>query len=218
MIDKGVADTLRRRIARQVRRKGNELHVLQHPDEVMQKLLERLQVQSYGGTVYTLPWLSENACKGLLELYDREEYEVNEAEPVDAQIPEYVISQLDPEVSGYLKEALLTQLHPVIMACIGQGIREIASIQLAVYEADGEVPRGTLHTDEDSDITITVALNEDYEGGGLHVYTGGVLGQCYKVPKLAAGTASIFRGRACVHAGQPVTDGDRHLLVFWCRT
>jgi hypothetical protein len=189
---------------------------LNTPDLKVLHSLKQLGVTAYGNSVFTVPWLDSNACQDLRERYDRSEYEDNPDEPYDAQIPEFVISQQDDEVTAVLEDAFMSQMHPIVQAVLGHSVEEFASIQLAVYEARGGVQEGTYHTDQDSDLTITVALNDDYEGGGLHVLTGGVYGECIEVPKQPAGTASIFKGKMNVHKGLPVTSGSRHLLVFWC--
>ena len=166
---------------------------------------------------YSLPWLHKDVRQRLIALSGREAYSVNTEEEVDAQIPELTLQDNHPEVYEQLAEAFFGDIEPIIQALLGHELESIESIQLAVYEATGGVNKGTPHTDEDSDITVTVALNDDYEGGGLELHTGGYKSEVVTMPKLKAGTAAIFKGRMTVHNGLPVTQGQRNLLVFWCR-
>lgn len=186
------------------------------PSDYVKQRLGTLGVVQHGAAT-TVPWLSKEVCDTLINLADRSEYEVNEEEPLDAQIPERVLAEHHPEEYMALAEAFFRDIEPIVQAVIGLEIASIESIQLAVYEADGDVPSGTYHTDEDSDVSVTIALNDDYEGGGLHVLTGGIYSETLELPKQAAGVATIFGGRMHVHKGLPVTSGKRHLLVFWCK-
>lgn len=165
----------------------------------------------------TLPWLPKAQCEELIALASRNDYEVNEQEPRPAQIPERVLATHHPEVYAEYLTAFENTIHPLVMAAYGIDLQHVRSIQLAVYEAVGGVSKGVFHTDADSDVTITVALNDDYEGGGLTMLSGGVYSETVHIPKQPAGTATIFRGRTIQHMGLPVTQGTRHLLVYWCR-
>ena len=174
------------------------------PSDYVKQRLDDLGVVQHGAAT-TVPWLSKEVCDTLINLADRSEYEVNEEEPLDAQIPERVLAEHHPDEYTALATAFFRDIEPIVQAVIGLEIASIESIQLAVYEADGDVPSGTYHTDEDSDVSVTIALNDDYEGGGLHVLTGGIYSETLELPKQAAGVSTIFGGRIHVHKGLPVT-------------
>lgn len=166
---------------------------------------------------HALPWLTKKTCEYLQSLTVPEAFVENEDEPENARIPEVVLLERYPEIGEALCHDLFDYIDPIVQALYGYELDEVVSAQLALYEADGRVPSGCLHTDKDSDLTVTVALNDDYEGGGLHILTGGSNTEVLKIPKQPAGTATIFEGRTKVHMGQPVTKGSRYLLVFWCK-
>lgn len=178
--------------------------------------LERINLKSFDNLVYTFPWLSREFCESLVKRYDRAKYSTNPQEPEDSRIPEFIVDRQDPIFAKQLTQMFQNQLAPIGIAVLGQEVSEIKSIQMAIYEADGEISRTSYHVDQDSDATFTVALNDDYEGGGLNLCEGGIYGKTVEVPPQKTGTVSIFNGRAHVHRGMPVTKGVRHLLVFWC--
>lgn len=187
---------------------------------VLEKLREA-QVHSYypktpQAMAHAVPWLTDRACEYLRSLVVPSAFVENDDEPEDARIPEVVLLDRYPEVGEALCNDFYEYIEPLVQALYGYELSQVNSVQLALYEADGRVPSGCLHTDEDSDLTVTVALNDDYEGGGLHILTGGSATEVLEVPKQPAGTATIFEGRTKVHMGQPVTRGKRYLLVFWC--
>lgn len=196
--------------------------VCNSPDRKIRQLLHPFDIKHHSKlngepVAFTLNWLSPEVCQQLIKLAPREAYTVNEDEPEDAQIPEYILESEAPEVYTEVLQAFRFDLSMIVRALTGFDIEYVESIQLAVYEAAGGVNQGTPHTDDDSDITITVALNDDYVGGGLNIITGGVYSETVHIPKQPRGTATIFKGRTTLHYGLPVTEGKRHLLVFWCK-
>lgn len=191
-------------------------------DNIAEEYLKLLDVKSHCKTngeplAYTVPWLTQDECTELINLIPREYYEVNEQEPEKARIPESVLQHTNPKMHKKLGEMFFNDIEPIIQALTGFQINNIVSVQLAVYEAKGGVSEGTWHTDTDSDISVTVALNDNFSGGGLDIVSGGIYSEVVSLPQQAAGTATIFKGRTSVHAGLPVTEGTRHLLVFWTR-
>lgn len=183
----------------------------------VERLLKPFNITQHGrATAYTLPWLSREDCDDLRTEFDLSEYTVNEEEIKEARIPEIVLAEHHEELHAQLSQLFSNELLAIVAALTGHKVVTFESIQLAKYSPDG-VAQGTWHTDQDSDVTITVALNDDYEGGGLRISEGGHYGAVHEIPKQPAGTATIFGGRMCHHYGLPVTKGTRDLLVFWCK-
>lgn len=186
-------------------------------DVRFREALEGLGITPHANNAaYTFPWLTAEECLALQSEFSTEEYEVNDDEPVDAQIPEIVLEYHCPELHNAIATKFNAELVPIVAALTGHKLDEFASIQLAKYSPAG-VACGTWHTDLDSDVTVTVALNDDYEGGGLLIADGGLFGEVHEIPKQPTGTASVFLGRTAYHMGLPVTAGTRDLLVIWCR-
>lgn len=183
----------------------------------VERLLQPFNITQHGrATAYTLPWLSREDCDDLRTEFAVSEYEVNDEEEEAARIPEIVLAEHHEELHAQLCQLFSNELLAIVTALTGHKVETFESIQLAKYSPEG-VAKGTWHTDQDSDVTITVALNDDYEGGGLRISEGGHYGAVHEIPKQPTGTATIFCGRMCHHYGLPVTKGTRDLLVFWCK-
>lgn len=165
----------------------------------------------------TYPLLTEAECDDLIGLSHRGEYATNPAEPVLARIPEVVLEDKHPNVHAELESLFFTHIQPLVMATFGIHLKTCTSIQLAVYETVGGVQQGVFHSDQDSDVSITVALNDDYLGGGLTILSGGLHSETVSLEPQKTGVATMFKGRTMLHRGESVLSGTRHLLVFWCR-
>lgn len=176
-------------------------------------------ITQHSPNVFTVPWLTPDYCARIIDRYRHLTYTPNDEEPEDAQIPEIVLYTKDKPMAYELEALYDATLSPLVQLLTGCEIEDVASIQLARYEPN-RTYQGCYHLDQDSDITVTVALNDDYEGGGLSVCEGhGILSPApVMVPKLSVGTASVFKGKSMLHMGQPVTKGTKHLLVFWMKT
>lgn len=191
------------------------------PDVCRKELREAVQaavgnklVEVGQGTAWTFPWLHEDDCKALVEAFSPEEYAPNLEEVPEARIDEIVLAEHDEDLEDQLIDLFSSELTGIITALTGLQVEGFSSIQMALYRPDG-VKQGTWHTDADSDVTVTVALNDNYVGGGFQIL--GHNGEIYTLPKAQAGQATLFLGRTHLHRGLPVADGSRYLLVFWCK-
>lgn len=163
--------------------------------------------------VYSVAYLSPKYCAEILHEVSKFKHVVNEDEPLDAQIPE-VVFQNEHKVlyevfrsfwadAGVAYAKVLMNLEPA----------NLTSVQAACYEPQ-EIDRGHWHIDQDSDVTLVVALNDDHEGGGTMAHQG-PFAMPIKVPQNEVGWAMFFKGKTTLHYGLPVTKGERHLLVHW---
>lgn len=182
---------------------------------VQEGAAEHLFTNSRG--VVTLPWLSPEQCQYIIDTVETVPFSVNEDEPYLAQMPEVVLQDMLPDLHDELWDKFVAELYGYILLQTGISIERIGSIQVAKYSADG-IRQGVWHHDNDSDITVTVALNDDFEGGGVEIMsTNGVLEPPYCNDSVVRGQATVFRGRTSLHRGLPVTKGNRYILVFWCK-
>lgn len=183
------------------------------------RLLSDNQITKHSDGVFTVPWLSPDYCDWLSTFFPAVAYEPNKEEPYAAQIPEIVLLEHNKSLHLSLETLYDMTLRPLVHLLMGQDIERFNSIQLARYEPS-RVRQGTFHTDHDSDITVTIALNDDYHGGGLQLFTdNGITGaEPVTVSKLPKGTATLFKGRQLMHKGLAVESGVKHLLVFWMST
>ena len=182
------------------------------------RLLADNKVTQLAEGVFTVPWLTPEFCHQLTQCFPSSAYAPNQDEDYAAQIPEIILAEHSQLLDARLEHLFDMTLRPLVHLLTGQPIVDITSIQLARYEPD-RVKEGCYHTDEDSDITVTVPLNDDYLGGGLSIYPSfGISSKpAITVPKLPVGTATIFRGRTMLHKGLKIEAGVKHLLVFWMK-
>lgn len=170
-------------------------------------------VRQMGHGVYAVRYLSEGFCEALLRHLKLFSYEVNTLEPVDAQIPEVTLEDNDHKLyevlrglyDGYMAKLVGVLMHIEVGPC--------QSIQAARYTPEN-TPHGCWHLDDDSEVTLVVALSNDHKGGGTEVYNG-PFSFTTVVPQLEPGWGMLFNGRSRLHQGLPVIEGTRNLLVHW---
>lgn len=184
------------------------------------RLLSDSQITKHGQGLVTFPWLSPEYCDWLSTYLPSEAYVPNSDEPYAAQIPEVVLYESRPDLHQALEQLYDMTIRPLVHLLTGSDVAEFQSIQLARYEPTRQ-KEGCFHTDLDSDITVTVVLNDDYVGGGLEVYPHYGIADAPEpvvIPKLVKGTATVFKGKTMLHKGLAVESGVKHLLVFWMTT
>jgi len=162
--------------------------------------------------VYSFPFLSKKYCKELVKKADNYAFKPNAEEPLCAQIPEVVLE------TGDNKEFLRTMKMFFDAARLSKlvyhsDVVSLNTAQLARYTLD-TTAKGSWHTDNDSDFTLTVALSDTHKGGGTAIKLPGRLGEI-EVPQLPVGHALVFQGKFMPHKGLPVLGGNRDLLVYW---
>lgn len=163
--------------------------------------------------VYSVAYFAPWFCKDIIQEVSKFTYTANLEEVQEAQIPEVVLQnecKAFYEVFrsfwhdlGVIYSKILLALDPQILT----------TVQAALYRPS-ETPRGHWHVDQDSDVTLVVALNEDLTGGGTMVYRGPFVSPV-EVEQNLPGWGMLFCGKTNLHYGLPVTSGERHLLVHW---
>ena len=163
--------------------------------------------------VFSVAYFSPAFCKDIIHEVSKFDHVPNLEEVPEAQIPEVVLQNDHPvfyEVFRSFWHDVGIAYSKILLALDPQVLR---SVQAALY-TPSETPRGHWHTDEDSDVTLVVALNDDLEGGGTMVYQG-PFAEPVEVEQNLPGWALLFSGKTHLHYGLPVTKGERHLLVHW---
>lgn len=161
---------------------------------------------------WILPVLSLEACDYLVEETQWLDWQPNEEEEHDYQIPEIVLSEQAPMLDQQVKDALFAGLAPWIATIYGRLPTRYASVQMTRYQPEN-TSKGHYHIDQDADYTAVVALNDDFVGGGT-AFCDGLLGE-FEVPPVPKGYALVFGGRTTLHKGLPVLEGTRRLLTVW---
>jgi hypothetical protein len=163
--------------------------------------------------VYSFPLLSKEYCQKLLNEFTEAEYLPNLEEPYAAQIPEVVLRERTPDLFDVIEEMFMDVVCKLSLVLYGVEPSTLHTAQLAKYDV-GNTSMGNWHIDQDSDVTLTIALSDSHEGGGTVIKPYGSL-QEVVVPQLPVGYGLLFRGKNYLHKGLPVTKGTRNLLVFW---
>lgn len=167
----------------------------------------------YSTGVYSFPFLRPEYVEDLLNEVASMSFEVNEEEDALVQIPEITLQDNCPSLHQCLHSLFLHVVKPLAAVLYGLEPKFMQSIQFAQYTPENTA-HGHWHHDEDSDITLVVALTDHHKGGGTMVKPQG-LGEAFEVPQLPVGHAMLFQGSRFLHYGLPVTEGARNLLVFW---
>lgn len=183
-----------------------------YTDEILDKI-NGLGLVEHANGVYSFPVISKEYCNKLMYEASKMTYHVNEEEVFYAQIPEAVVIEYNEKLHSKLQCMFYDVVSPLSRVMYSTEPNVLNSVQFAKYEPD-DVNKGNWHLDDDSDITLVIALSDTHEGGGTVIKPYGV-GEEFVVPQLKAGHALLFRGKHYMHKGLPVTKGSRNILVFW---
>lgn len=171
---------------------------------------------SYGYGIYSFKLFSPKFCKYILDRASKLEYAVNDIEETLYQMPECILANEDIKLYEETLEMFMSNVTYITKCLYFTESKEVTSIQLAKY-SDCNISKGNWHFDEDSDITLVVTLNNDFEGGGTKIKPYGSELEI-TIPKLEIGECLLFRGKHNLHKGLQVTKGTRHILVYWTKS
>lgn len=172
-------------------------------------------IKNISNVAYVANMLNKEYCSSLVDKLKEHEFTVNAEEDEYYRIPEVVIKYSDSDLFLELEYAFNNYIAKYLQTIRFKKEFNINSIQFAKYSATGDISKGNWHYDEDSDSTVVIYLNDDYEGGGTQFKTEADDG-IVTVDKFEVGDSVFFNGRVVPHRGLPVTKGDRYILVFWC--
>lgn len=181
--------------------------------DIKYNMLSKYAFTEYANGVYSFPFLSKSMCKSLINKSNSYTYTTNKLEASAYQIPEAVLSEVDPEMYEKLLGLYYDNISSVSRALYFVEPDEVRSIQLAKYNTQ-TINKGNWHFDHDSDITVVVSLSDTHTGGGTVIKPYGS-GKEIVIPQLPVGHALLFRGKHYLHKGLEVTKGERNILVFW---
>ena len=163
--------------------------------------------------IYRFPLFRRQFCKMLVEEIKQMEKEIefkpNPSEDPLRQIPEIVLEEHCPELYWNMWFVVQNVINPMIYSLYQRDCAQIASVQIANYNPEGQ-QAGAWHHDDSAEISVVVPLNTGgYVGGGTEFHNHGVL------KPLPNGHALMFPSFTKMHRGLAVEKGDRYLLVFW---
>lgn len=133
----------------------------------------------------------------------------------DTRIVEIPFSQYDEYINNILRRKFETELKWIIRALYNSNIQNTLSIHYQ-YTTKELMDYSSWHIDHDSDITLTVPLNDEYIGQHQMEISGrGYRSQSKVIDYIDIGVVNIFPGRSRLHRSLPVEGGDKRLLIFW---
>ena len=180
--------------------------------EWFNKFVTPYGADNYSSGVYSFPLVTDKWCKQFIRAFKDSEFAVNDIEDTEYRIPEIVLDS-ETELHKRLSEMFFTFISDISVILYGYAPRTLNSIQCARYGINN-ISTNSMHSDNDSDITAVIALNNDFVGGGTRVKLPGI-GNYIDVPALPVGHCMLFRGKMELHNGLPIVEGTRNILVFW---
>jgi hypothetical protein len=175
---------------------------------VKEELVELVKVPAHG--IRTVPLLAPEFCRALIWLSNT----IGQFRP-DPSDP-YGGKELDTSLIAPLHENVITEVFnrymvPLVELCFdGYSVNRITGAFVLKYSMGTQQSMG-LHFDDSSDVSLTIVLNDGFEGGGLSFprYEWSSAG-------LPVGSAVLFPGRVTHrHEGLPITSGERYALIMW---
>lgn len=165
---------------------------------------------------FQLEWFTPEEVQELIQRTSTLPYKTVGVDTYDLDTPRiYFDMEENATIFFQLYRKFYAEIAYIVELLLGMEVRDIESIFIAKYSPD-EFPIDTCHTDDASDVSVVVALNDDYEGGGFELYGGGYYGGKSEFLKPPVGSATIFPGKEKFHRSKTTTEGNRLILVFWC--
>jgi len=163
--------------------------------------------------VFTFPMLSEEYCDWLVQYADEQnKWSFNKKDEYAGW--EVDLYKLNPAIDAYHKHKIIMDgLTHYIFHGLFQWIPEcVEKCFIIKYEPD-RYPSMDQHHDEYSLISMSINLNDGYEGGELSFVRNPE--DPITIPK---GHGVLFAGNPMMsHQAHPVTEGNRYVLVYWVR-
>lgn len=164
-------------------------------------------------SIFVFPCLSRDLCDILIDA--AEAYDHWEGEPGDDfSAPEARLRRVMPRLEDHIATIVTGYLNSITKRVFMGGYRIgwISSPFIIRYSPTTQKSMN-LHYDGMSEVTISIPLSSDFEGGGLSFPR-----QRYTTSNLEPGNAVMFPGGPShLHQALPVTKGVRYSLTIWTR-
>lgn len=166
-------------------------------------------IQSPAWGIYTFPLLKPEWCAKLIWFADQMgDYKPDPSDPYPGR--ELRTSEVAP-LHRVMDDLLQRYISPLSEACFGGfSLNRVEDSFVLRYCLETQQEMGC-HFDDLSDVSLTVVLNDEFEGGGLYFpeYEWSSAG-------LEPGMGVMFPGRVTHrHQGLKITAGERYALVIW---
>jgi procollagen-lysine,2-oxoglutarate 5-dioxygenase len=159
--------------------------------------------------VLAVQFLSPAYCQTLITiLEDAADFRCN---PDDAfTAPEIQLRNISLQIERSFEQSVIRHLAPIMSAKWTVLPASIHPPFIIRYSIETQVSMKR-HHDMHSDVSISINLNDGFEGGGLYFPR-----QAYCTNSLPVGTAVLFPGRVThLHEALRITSGKRYVLTAW---
>jgi len=172
--------------------------------------------------VRVMPLFAPGFCEELIRLAD--EIDIYEPDPEDPYPGrEFDINLVRP-LGAVMDQVFHAYVRPAVaVAFDGYAVERLSNVFVLRYSPDTQASMAA-HFDEQSNVSMCVALNADYEGPGLSFPAYGfstheVAGEPARGPaqaQLAVGEAVLFPAQVThLHEAPPVVAGRRYSQTWW---
>lgn len=160
---------------------------------------------------FSFPLFSDRYCKFLMDEGDRlNKWGENKGDPYTAF--ETDLFRLNPHIAKYHRDIVCLKVLNSVLAGLFDGYTadKVQNSFLIKYTLDTCLKMDS-HHDEKSLVSISINLNEEFEGGGISFVR-----QPETVICPQKGHAAMFSGNPfATHRARPITAGLRYVMVYW---
>lgn len=157
------------------------------------------------------PFLSPNSCDQLLQILGKsaDGFAMSQGK---FGAPEIMLASVSKAIEHDLILAVSRYLGPLIWK-FWRIFPGAFSPPFVIRYAPGAKTGLPEHHDFEADVSLSIALDANFNGGGLYFPR-----QDHFIPHNRPGTAVIFPGKVThLHRACDVTKGCRHVVTVWCR-
>lgn len=170
-------------------------------------------LKTWAPDLYSFPLLSEEFVEFLMAVSDQVgRWEPEEGDEYGA--PELRLRRISPGLEDVFSEIVRRHINPILRR-LYLGVYEVGWLNppfLIRYDMHRQQDMD-LHYDGQSELTFTVALNENFEGGHLEFPR-----QSFRSDAVPVGHALVFPGGLShLHRAMPIRSGERRSLTIWTR-
>lgn len=200
-------------VAKPLRRAAPKRRLTPDDDFTIHEVFIREHVHTWGTDLISFPLLSPRFCRFLIDASDAlGNWKAARGDAYGA--PEMRLHRITPRLAAVFEAIIRYHVDPVLRR-VFMGAYSAQVIEppfLIRYDMATQQDMG-LHMDGQSEVSLAIALNQGYEGGGLHFPRQGCV-----VRQLPVGHVLMFPGGAThPHEALPITAGERRSLTVWTR-
>jgi len=163
--------------------------------------------------IFLVPLFSDEYCDWLIKKANESDKWCfdNKDDYAAFEIP---LKKMNPWINSYHEEVICGWvLNSLYMGLFGYRIEKVSKCFLIKYTTQGGYRSMDMHHDGSSLLSVSISLNDGYEGGGMTF----VRNPDQEI-EILKGHALLFSGNPITsHRANPVTKGEKYSLVYWIK-